>query len=224
MVIKTSTVCAVRCPACGKIEFYQLSLFSLGRARRYTLYCDCGAELLTLTAKRGGQCFMQIPCVVCNQHHHFAYHPKELWGGKLTVPCCPDTELEMAYVGPRQEVQKAVEEEEQELQALVDDLEQDEIFINPQVAYDSLSHLQNLMNRGKVSCQCGNRQIELELFPDRLELHCPTCGSVDIIYAETEEDLRCFKKVEEISMAEHGFRYLDAVGKRNSPRVTKNNK
>ena len=88
--------------------------------------------------------------------------------------------------------------------------------------YEVLNCLHDIAEPGAVYCQCGNHDVEVDIFPDRLELHCKGCDSVNIIYAETEDDLNVIRKVDTIELTRNGFNCLDSLA--NSGKPGKKNK
>jgi hypothetical protein len=61
----------------------------------------------------------------------------------------------------------------------------------------------------------------VDIFPDRLELQCKNCDSLNIIYAETEEDLKVIQQVDKIELARHGFICLDSLANTGKPKPKK---
>mgnify|MGYP007100548937 CR=1 FL=1 len=83
-------------------------------------------------------------------------------------------------------------------------------FTRPEVMFQVLGHLKSLAEKENLICQCGNRRIKVDVFPDKLELRCISCHSLLIIYAETQEDLMAVRKMPRIVMSERGFASIDA--------------
>ncbi|MDD4169235.1 MAG: hypothetical protein PHD36_03085, partial [Desulfotomaculaceae bacterium] len=94
---------------------------------------------------------------------------------------------------------------------LLDELESYSYFHNPAIMYEVLDCMYDIANEGELYCQCGDFKIEVDIFPDRLELHCRNCDSINIVYAETEEDLSVIQQIDSIELAMHGFKCLDSV-------------
>jgi len=209
--IATSAVLAMRCSECGKMEFNDFSRFSFCRGKTVQICCSCGATKLTISTKNLSSYWLQIPCLICDSKHFMEFTGKSLWSGEITCLSCQDTDLELAHIGPESKVAKMATSYEQELETLVDEFGCDDYFHNSEIMYEVLNCLHDIADHGALYCQCGNRKIEVELFPDCLELQCKNCDSVNIIYAETEEDLNVIRQVETIELAQNGFKCLDSL-------------
>jgi anti-sigma factor RsiW len=109
----------------------------------------------------------------------------------------------------------------EELEALADDINSEGYFHNSDIMYEVLNCLHEIAEQGELYCQCGNLKIEVELFPDCLELHCRNCDSINIIYAETEDDLNVIRQVDTIELARHGFKCLDSLANTSKPKKTR---
>jgi len=48
MLVSTSTTIALRCPICGKMDFYALSRFSITNTNKVSIDCECGTSLLSI--------------------------------------------------------------------------------------------------------------------------------------------------------------------------------
>lgn len=218
MLITTETLLAMRCPECGKLEFHQLSRFAFSGRKAIQITCSCGAVKLTMTTKKGSGYFLHIPCLVCEGKHLRSLSVKRMWSGEVTELFCPDTGMELGYLGPSEEVRSLMSDYEDELEALVNEFDSDDYFHNSEIMYEVLNCLHDIAEQGLLYCQCGNTQIEVDIFPDRLELHCKRCNSINIIYAETEEDLNVIQQVEEIELAQNGFECLDSLASTSKPK------
>ncbi|WP_031514221.1 hypothetical protein [Desulfofalx alkaliphila] len=211
MLINTSTVLAMRCPQCGKLEFHMLSRFAFSGRRQLEVKCACGAVLLVASKKRNGFYALQLPCVICEVKHQRQITGSKLWSQQLINLYCQETGVELGHLGPDKKVREAVKNHEYDLEKLIDQFDNDDYFNNSGIMYEVLNCLHDIAERNALYCQCGNDSIEVDIFPDRLELQCKDCDSINIIYAETEEDLRVIKEVEYIELARHGFKCLDSL-------------
>jgi len=135
-----------------------------------------------------------------------------LWSEEVNYLFCQETGLELGYIGPDDEVKALAVAQQETMEALGDDFDaEDEYFHNSEVMYEVLNCLHDIAEQGLLYCQCGNQDVEVDIFPDRLELHCKDCDSVNIIYAETDDDLRVIKSVGTIELTRNGFECLDSL-------------
>jgi len=212
MIIVTDTLLAMRCPECGKLDYHNLSRFEFSGQKRVEIICSCGYVKLVVTTKDRKNYWLQVPCVVCESKHVRSLSARMLWSGEVNCLFCHETGLELGYIGPSDEVKSLAAAQQETMEALADDFEaEDEYFHNSEVMYDVLNCLHDIAEQGSLYCQCGNQDVEVDIFPDRLELHCKDCDSVNIIYAETDDDLRVIKDVETIELARSGFECLDSL-------------
>ncbi|MTI80627.1 MAG: hypothetical protein FH758_07020 [Firmicutes bacterium] len=209
MLISTSTVLAMRCPECGKLEFHKLSLFSFSGQRVLEITCTCGAPLL-LARKKKNSYWLQLPCVICETNHQRQISGARMWSQELINLYCQETGIELGHIGPEDIVKEVAQSYDYDLKTLVEQFEGEDYFINTDVMYQAIHHVHEMAETNALYCQCGNDSVEVDIFPDRLELHCNECDSVNIIYAETEEDLKVIEQVECIELTRHGFEFLDS--------------
>ena len=224
MIIPTDTVLAMRCPECGKLEFHTISRFAFSGGRTVEVKCSCGATLLSAQKKTNGFYRLQLPCVICEFRHQRQISGVKLWSGQLINLYCQETGVELGHIGPEDKVREAVQSSDYDLDSLIKQFEEDDYFNNSGIMYEVLNRLHDIAEKNGLYCQCGNDAIDVEIFPERLELYCKECGSVNIIYAETEEDLEVIKKVEYIELTRHGFKFLDSWGSGSSKSKPKSKK
>ncbi len=212
MLIITDTLVAMRCPECGKLDYHNLSRFAFSGNNKVEIVCSCGFVKLVVSTKNRRQYWVQVPCVVCETKHLRSLSSRMLWSGEVNYLFCQETGLELGYMGPEEEVRALAEAQEESMEALANEFDgEDDYFHNAEIMYEVLNCLHDIAERGALYCQCGNQDVEVDIFPDRLELHCENCHSVNIIYAETEDDLQVIRKVETIELARNGFECLDSL-------------
>lgn len=224
MLIDTSTVFAMRCPECGQLQLKTLSLFSFSGCRVLDVKCSCGVSLLNIKKLNNGGYRLQLPCVICEYKHQRQISNAQMWSKKLTTLYCLETGLELGHIGPRAEVQQAVTNSNYDLESLLEQFEGDDYFNNSSVMYQVINSLHDIAEKSALYCQCGNESIELDIYPDRVELQCKQCGSINIVYAETEEDLKVIQQVEYIELAQNGFKFLDSLADNNGKSKSRKNR
>jgi hypothetical protein len=198
LLITTTTALALRCPECGKIKYHSLSLFSFSAKKTLRLTCACGAPLLVISTRNRKVFYFQVECLMCEGTHLLEFFLKEIWSGSVLSLVCNETDLEIGFIGPRDQVKKRIANQERSLQEMAEDLGYSDYFANPEIMYEILDCLHKIAEDGKLSCQCGNQQVEVEIFADRIELRCAGCGSFGVIRAETRQDVETVKKIWEI--------------------------
>ena len=188
MIVSTRTTVALRCVECGKLDFHDLSLFSFARTKALKFPCACGRHKFTVGAK-GNRFWLQFSCPLC-ESTHFLYFPRaEFWDPEVKDITCSETGADVGFFGLDKDVREfAQADNRRALEAAAEELG-DDYFISPEVMYETLNRVHDLAEEGELSCLCGNFNVEIDILPDRLELHCPQCGRWRLVRAENEEDL-----------------------------------
>lgn len=213
MLISTQTTLALRCPSCGKMDFYALSRFSVGRGRSARILCECGTCLVNITAQtrqvgRKSLC-LQVECIMCEKKHIINCRTADLWSKKVITLTCENTGVEMGFVGPRELVVNCVKRVNRSIRDMAEEMGCDKYFLNPEIMYQVLDLLRQMSEESLVSCGCGSGHLEVEVFPDRVELNCPYCSAVGVVFAETVKDLQWVHNMKEVHLEAHSYRYLD---------------
>jgi len=198
VLVSTTTALALRCPKCGKIKNHSLSLFYFSAKKTLRLSCACGAPLLLISTRDRKVFYFQVECLMCEHKHLVEFFLREIWSDRVLSLMCSETDLEIGFIGPRDQVKKCIANQERYPQETVDDLGYADYFANPEIMYEILDCLHRIAGEGNLSCQCGNQQVEVEIFADRIELRCSSCGAFGVIRAETRQDVKVMKKILEI--------------------------
>jgi predicted RNA-binding Zn-ribbon protein involved in translation (DUF1610 family) len=198
VLVSTTTALALRCPKCGKIKYHSLSLFYFSAKKTLRLSCACGAPLLLVSTRDRKVFYFQVECLICEHKHLAEFFLREIWSGRVLSLVCSEADLEIGFIGPRDQVKKSIANQERSPQEMVDELGYTDYFANPEIMYEILDCLHKIAGEGNLSCQCGNQQVEVEIFAERIELRCSSCGSFGVIRAETRQDVKVMKKILEI--------------------------
>lgn len=210
MLISTQRCLALRCPLCGRLEFHRISLFDFAGHSPVRVKCKCGFNKLSINTRNFKEFFLQMPCLICEEVHITKFTRQELLEKATSVLRCTETGQELGYVGTESSLEKIIQQKQNDIGSIVNNFGFDDYFTNPQVMFEVLNHLHQIAEQNNLFCRCGNNQIEIDVFPEKLELHCPYCQSLHIIYAETIEDLRIVKEARSIALTEKGFTSFDA--------------
>jgi hypothetical protein len=71
--------------------------------------------------------------------------------------------------------------------------------------YKALEWLKKMTEEGKVYCSCEAGELDVEAYPDRVELYCTNCEAVGVIPAETKEDLNWINKASGFMLEAHKY-------------------
>jgi hypothetical protein len=213
-LVTTNNIVALRCPACGKTELNQLSLFAFSGSSTWKVKCTCGASLLSLGTKDRKKFWLQASCMVCESQHIYCFTRQEMFGPEVLTLDCEETGVDIGYVGPKKQIKECLREQERSLLEMAADLGFGDYFDNPEVMCSILECLYRVTENGKVQCQCGNDKIEIEIFPEHLELRCDVCGSEGILGALTPFDLEAMNQVESMELTTSGLKMVTGKSRR----------
>ncbi len=210
MIVSTLRSLALRCPLCGKLELHQISLFELTGYSPVKVNCRCGFTKALVLTKNYKKISIQIPCLLCEEQHLFKYTCRDFVEKPILILRCIETGQELGYVGTDETINRLMKQKQNDLESIFNNFGFDDYFTNPQVMMEVLNHMHQVADESNLFCSCGNSQIDMDVFPEKLELHCPVCRSLHVIYAETYEDLRVVKQARIITLTEKGFTSLDS--------------
>lgn len=210
MLINTNTAFAIRCDICGRLKLHDISLFDICKTGEIEFKCLCGQPNAIIKTKNYKSFIMEIPCFACQDTHVFKYSLKQLVKGNIVTRCI-ETGMEISFIGNNEDINQLMDKYERDSKNILNELGFYDYFHNFDIAMQCLTKVKELSDRRMVNCDCGNSNIDVELFPDRIELKCNQCESVQIIYAENEEDLKNIIKRQNITMQKHSFVCIDAI-------------
>lgn len=188
MLVQTERTLALRCPACGRQHAQGFSLFGFTRVSSRTLHCDCGSEIARIE-RRGRVVRTAFTCLICDGLHECYFSTHRFLTATMIPIVCTQTGTELGCIGEPDAVQQALAGEDV-LENLVFDPECVDYFENPRVMHDTLASIQAMAEVGRLGCACGNNRVELDIYPEKVELICPDCDSTVVLNAQTEEDRR----------------------------------
>lgn len=222
MLIPTSTVVAIRCPACDRVEFHVLSLFSFAGGNSAKINCSCGAPVMQVSTREYRNFQVQVRCGMCETRHLWQFQRRDLWSTEVVNLQCDETDLEIGCIGPKEQVKQCIRNhQERSLSEMAEELGFSGYFENPGVSYEMLENLYNIADAGRLSCQCGNQNIEMEIFPNRVELRCGYCRSGGALGTEGEADLTMLRAAWEVQLTGEGLNYRETGAANHSRRSKK---
>jgi hypothetical protein len=132
-----------------------------------------------------------------------------MWRADLVTLYCPHTDVELGYLGEDEAVREAVERRKLPFPEILSDEEYQDYFESPEIMWEALTRLQELSGNGGLGCQCGNTDIEIDIFPDKVELHCKRCDSLMLIFCQTDDDAELIRKSESVQLVRASLTSLD---------------
>lgn len=198
MLLELSTAFAMRCSECGRMELNIIDIFHLSGKQKVSLQCECGTHKAIISRKGSDYISIRYYCIICDSEHNIVLPRKVFWSKRhLNSIVCFESDLNLGYFGSYKLVNEELERQQEELNSMANDLGFDE-FINPEIMLGILDYLHDIAAKSSLYCECGNHNINIELFSDRLEISCNNCFAVKKIPASTREDLDKIKKLDEI--------------------------
>lgn len=188
MLIDTSITIAYKCSSCGSIGFYNTSLFKILMFGENHFGCRCKKSELAVTGNDTGY-LVRVSCIGCGDEHIYSVDRKEIIKKGIAVLVCPETGLQLCFIGRDELVRNRVDDLENKLDRLIDMFGYESYFKNTQVMFDLLNKIHDIAEQGNLCCECGNNDIELLLFPESIILKCKRCMLEDRIMAAINKDL-----------------------------------
>lgn len=201
MVVTREECLAVRCPRCGRLHMEVVSVFAFSGRQSAEIACECSQPLAYLAPGGHKRYSVRISCPLCDSTHSFQFTSREMWSGRLATLVCPDTGLEIGFWGERPEVGERAARTQVPLDELLDEIDYQDFFDSPDAMLAVLEHLQKAARQGDLYCRCGNASIEVDIFPDKVELRCPHCKGAVVIYGRGDEDVESLKRRLPIELA-----------------------
>lgn len=210
MLITSERTAALRCPLCGRLNVRSFTVFDFGREHSLNLKCDCGFVFMIISTADFGDYLLQLPCLICENTHYSRIKHHELWETPVYKLVCPENKTVMGYIGNEKEIMTVVTEGANDPESIINDEGFSDYFKSPEIMYQIMEKLHAIASRGDLYCSCGHTDINVEVYPDRLELHCAGCRSLTIVYAENAEDLQAVVDAKVIELTEKGFTSIDS--------------
>lgn len=182
-----------------------MSRFAVSRGRSVKASCACGSHKFTIGA-RHGQVWLQVPCYLCDGVHYYYFSPKGFWAADLRELSCAESDVQVGCYGRDEQVERHLRSGGSELDRLLEDAAFDEYFDDPEVMYQALHRVHTLAEEGNLRCRCGNRNIAVDIYPERLDLSCPSCGERKSLLAGSTDDLATLERLRSIEVGEDAGR------------------
>ncbi len=209
MIIYGHRTLLIRCISCGRLLEHNLNIFDISKEKDLIFYCKCGKENISFRKKDKKVYNIKIECFGCGEKHMYIYSLKDLINKDLLFKCTDD--IETCFIGDSYMAEQFIGNHGENFEEGILDPEFDDYFENFKVLAACLNKVDRLMGAGRIGCNCGDDDINVEVFSDRIEVKCLNCGSVQIIYAETEEDLDLLLRKRKITMQEHNISCIDSI-------------
>jgi predicted RNA-binding Zn-ribbon protein involved in translation (DUF1610 family) len=201
MAIPTTTVVGLGCPTCGDVDVYRMSVFLFNKHQTVLITCNCGTNLLALNAKDYKRFRLQVQCSICDQPHIFLLNRGQIWGRRVFPLYCRATGREIGVLGPEVEVHDGLDLFLNRVNWRIFGTDTVASFSqNPILGYRLIDHISQMAKNEKIYCHCGQLDLEVEVFPDKIRLYCERCGAWSIIQICPEAENQDFSCRDQIRL------------------------
>jgi len=214
MVLKPKeTHIAYRCPDCGTAVYGLIGDF-IPTAGMLRLKCPCGKSRMQIIPSPDREKIrFDVPCLFCRQDHHFSVSRPVVFGDRLFLLNCPYTNMDIAFLGAKEEVDRAVEEQDKELSKLAGALgverlrdlapegDESEKALPDAHVHDIIRFIVKEMEAdGQISCPCQSGSYETGMTENGILVYCPTCGASHLFPANSVSDAEQFLHCERLEL------------------------
>jgi hypothetical protein len=197
MIIGPLSTIAFKCSACGKIRYDNINIFEKNKA----VICDCKEDSLQINYKNK-EYIINIKCFACNKYHIYTIKAKDFWDEKVIKFSCPDTKIQVGYIGKDDLIRDALDNYELRLDSILDEYDNfEKYFKNDVVMLNVVNIIHDMAEAGNVKCTCGENRIELDIENDRVILQCAKCDNFEYVFASTNMHLKYIERKKEIILS-----------------------
>lgn len=221
MVIEQKqTHVAYHCPHCGMAVLGYVGEFALA-ADMLKIKCECGESALTVTYTNDKKIRLTVPCLFCENPHHFVVSQELFFGKDIFLLGCPYMGMDICFVGKPRELQSALNQSAEQLNAFFEQnnlilpaneaktdeasptsLEGDEETILPDDSvYDIIRFLvKDLEADRAIDCPCGTGPYETEILPGGIRVFCAECKAEYFFTVESVSQAEAFLNLNALTL------------------------
>ncbi len=173
MVVDMCKEVVIQCPKCGKFKDYSLNLLDFLADGCKTFQCECGdlnLKLETMMDKK--MVFLEIHCSHCSKLHFYKLGLDSIIHKNNNLSCLDGKSL--CFIGNNLKNKNNLMRKNYSASNLLE---------------LAMKKIYTLYESGRINCQCDTPKIIMEVFHDRIELKCESCGGSNIIYSKDQEDM-----------------------------------
>lgn len=207
MVVYGCKSLIIKCDLCHRLKEYEFNLFNIMKYDKIEYECSCGQvinisiEKETLLRNKAISFRLKDVCFKFPLHSIVRRDSIFHTFGHSSV----------FFLGQKEIGRRKLEELGFEANDIIYEGNRNDVFVNFDIITKALLKLFDLEKKDKIKCDCGNSNIKIELFSDRVELQCLSCHSTKLIFAETEEDLDIILNKDMISLKKSDISCIDSI-------------
>ncbi len=179
------------CPVCGKIQRFNIDVFSLNSRKKLILSCRCKNSHIRLSIGKNKMYSIYAPCMVCNEEHIFEIGAKVFWNAPQIVFGCPNVEFDIINAGDKDTMNEIYCDFNKNKSDYY--ICSGEYFSENPILSDVLDEVDNFIKKKKIKCTCGEKSVQKNVYLDRVELVCKSCGARRIFDAASINDIKFVK-------------------------------
>ena len=206
---------AYHCPYCGNAVLGFIGEFALS-GDMLKIKCSCGHSELSVTCTKDNKVRLTVPCLFCENPHHFVVSQAIFFGREVFLLNCPYAGMDVCFIGKPEQLQKELDRSAKELNALYEQMgavlpieeekaekaeeesapaSEEEFFPEDEV-YDIVRFLvKELEADAAIDCPCHSGDYDFEMIPGGVRVYCRECGADHLFPANTvsraQEFLQC---------------------------------
>ena len=184
------TTIAYRCPHCGCAVMSIVGSFATS-AQLLRLKCPCGKSELTISRADSQKLRITLPCLFCNNDHSYVVSNSLFYGRDLFLLNCAYTNIDICFIGDREQVDEALKENEEILRQAFDDAgitsldaahPEKSDFIPDEQICDIINYMvSELEAEDAIECPCHNGDYGIEMNEEYIRIYCKNCGGQYVI-------------------------------------------
>lgn len=179
------------CPVCGRIQKFDIDVFSLSGKKKLILSCKCKNSHIRLRVGKNKTYMLYAPCTVCNEEHIFEIGARIFWNVPQIIFGCPNVDFDILNAGDKTTINKFYCDFNKNKDALA--INSGDYFYENPILCDVLDQVDALVKKKKIKCSCGENHISKSVFLDRVELVCEGCHSKKVFDAACVDDINLIK-------------------------------
>lgn len=189
MMVRKEQTIVFQCANCGGFYFDTISLFKFSGKKEEYINCKCGKNSIKIVLK-DKKISILVSCFLCSEIHIYTFSMEQLFSDKLKTLQCPRKNMKIGFIGKDDSVRNALDSYENLLNSILKEMGIPELCKNIEVAIESINYIHDLAELGKITCECGNNKVEMDVFTNALKLRCSSCGNEISLLTRNNEDLK----------------------------------
>ncbi|MBP3436283.1 MAG: hypothetical protein J6K61_00040 [Clostridia bacterium] len=210
---------AYHCPYCGNAVLGFVGAFALS-GDMLKIKCTCGHSELSVTCTKDNKVRLTVPCLFCENPHHFVVSQTVFFGRDVFLLNCPYAGMDVCFIGKPEHLQKELDRSAKELNALYEEMgavlpiaeesEREEItppqlseeeLLPDEEVYDIVRFLvRELQADAAIDCPCHSGDYDFEMIAGGVRVYCRECGADYLFPANTVSAAQEFLGCDEVKL------------------------